>query len=65
MYFFAGISPRYSRMSNNKRAAVLSLQLRTITLFLGKKIMAVGGYKISDQGGMHFVSFAVIGCLPD
>ncbi len=23
--------------------------------------MAVGGYKITDQGAMHFVSFAVVG----
>jgi hypothetical protein len=23
--------------------------------------MAVGGYEITDQGAMHFVSFAVVG----
>lgn len=27
--------------------------------------MAVGGYKITDQGAMHFVSFAVIGWIDD
>jgi len=27
--------------------------------------MAAGGYKISDQSAMYFVSFAVVGCLPD
>lgn len=25
--------------------------------------MAVGGYKITDQGAMYFVSFAVIGWI--
>ena len=26
--------------------------------------MGTGGYKITDQGAMYFVSFAVVGCLP-
>ena len=26
--------------------------------------MGTGGYKITDQGAMYFVSFAVVVCLP-